>query len=36
MKFAGRYMEPERGIILNKVFYTQKDKCGMNLLLCGY
>ena len=36
MKFAGKWMELEKKIILSEVTQTQEDKHGMNLLIGGY
>jgi hypothetical protein len=35
MSFVGKWMELEN-IILSAVTQTQKDMCGMNLLISGY
>ena len=36
MKFAGKWMELEKKIILSEVTKTQKDKHGIYSLISGY
>lgn len=36
MKFAGRWIELEKQVILSKVTQKKKDMCGMNSLICIY
>lgn len=36
MKFAGKWMELEKKILLSEVTQTQKDKIGVYSLMCGY